>query len=66
MLTFIVGTAIDESFENLHREGEINVGLLEATQSLNRPVMSITSSRINGLEVRFRIDKHSSYVLQGC
>ena len=37
----------DESFENLHREGEINVGLLEATQSLNRPVMSITSSRLD-------------------
>jgi hypothetical protein len=37
----------DESFENLHREGEINVGLLEATQSLNRPVVSITSSRLD-------------------
>ena len=37
----------DESFENLQKEGEINVGLLEATQSLNRPVMSITSSRLD-------------------
>ena len=37
----------DESFENLHKEGEINVGLLEATQSLNRPVVSITSSRLD-------------------
>ena len=37
----------DESFENLHREGEINVGLLEATQSANRPVMSVTSSRLD-------------------
>jgi len=37
----------DESFENLHREGEINVGLLEATQSVNRPVMSVTSSRLD-------------------
>jgi len=37
----------DESFENLHREGEINVGLLEATQSANRPVISVTSSRLD-------------------
>ena len=33
------------SIENLIVEGEINVGLLEATQSLRRPVISITSSR---------------------
>ena len=37
----------DESFENLQKEGEINVGLLEATQSANRPVASITSSRLD-------------------
>ena len=37
----------DESFENLQKEGEINVGLLEATQSANRPVISVTSSRLD-------------------
>ena len=37
----------DESFESLHKEAEINVGLLEATQSANRPIASITSSRLD-------------------
>ena len=31
--------------DNIIKEGEINVGLLEATQSRKRPVISITSSR---------------------
>ena len=33
------------SIDNLLVQGEINVGLLEATQSYRRPVMSVTSSR---------------------
>ena len=33
------------SVESLVLEGEINVGILEATQSFRRPVISITSSR---------------------
>ena len=33
------------SVDNLLVQGEINVGLLEATQSYRRPVISITSSR---------------------
>ena len=32
------------SIENVYKSGEINVGLLEATQSWRRPVTSITSS----------------------
>ncbi len=56
----------DESFENLHREGEINVGLLEATQSLNRPVMSITSSRLdyNGTISESLAFEPSTYLLK--
>ena len=56
----------DESFENLHREGEINVGLLETTQSVNRPVMSVTSSRLdyNGTISESLAFEPSTYLLK--
>ena len=53
------------SIESLVKEAEINIGILEATQSRRRPVLSATSSRLDftGVETSDFLREHSLYLV---
>ena len=53
------------SIESLVKEAEINVGILEATQSRRRPVLSVTSSRLDftGVETSDFLREPSLYLV---